>query len=348
MKKWKDMYAHFQRSPAFTGFILFMAVLILNVIVQTPAKFFTVNNISILFAKNIPIILITMGQALLMLLGVIDISIGVQMSLANVIAIMLPQQLGFPLWISWILAFLAVVLISTVNGLIVSYFRIPPLLVGFGMISIVSGINLLIMPKPQGSIPAAIYQTYEYKIFGFIPMTAIILLVMIGFWLYLKQTKLIKYVYAVGGNERNAFANGINTAAVKVKVYVIAGIFTGIAGLCFTAMTTSGNPITGSPYGLKSISACILGGISLAGGWGTMACAVFGSGFLVLIQNTVFSIFSLLYKVIPGFSVNSYWQNLVSDGIILLGLVATVFTMRSQRLALKAQIDKVKGGVKHE
>jgi ribose/xylose/arabinose/galactoside ABC-type transport system permease subunit len=111
-------------------------------------------------------------------------------------------------------------------------------------------------------------------------------------------------------------------------------------------MTGAGNPIMGESYGLRSISACILGGVSLAGGWGTMACALYGSGFLVLIQNIVFQIFSLLPRLIPTFKATSYWQNLVSDSIILIGLAATVFTNKIQRDALKEGVLKqVRGGV---
>ena len=335
-----------KRSPAFTGFVLFGIVLILNIIIQTPASFFKIDNIALLFAKNTPLILVTMGQLLLMLLGIIDISIGVQMSLANVLAIMLPIYFNMPLPLAWLLALLAVVAVSALNGVIVSFLRIPPLLAGFCMIYIVKGINLFIMPKPQGTVPSEVYKTYDMKIFGVIPFTLLVIIVCYLLWVYLNKTTIVKHARAVGGNERNAYANGVNTAATKLKMYIVAGLFTGIAGLCLTAMSGSGNPIMGESYGLRSISACILGGVSLAGGWGTMACALFGGGFLIIIQNTVFQIFSLLPKIFPGFVATSYWQNLVSDSIILIGLVATIFTNKMQKDALKEGILKqMKGGV---
>jgi ribose/xylose/arabinose/galactoside ABC-type transport system permease subunit len=214
------------------------------------------------------------------------------------------------------------------------------------MIYIVKGINLLIMPKPQGKIPSVIYLTYDKIFFGFIPFSALVILFAYLMWFYLRHTPTMKHVYAVGGNERNAYANGINTVVTKIKMYILEGVFIGIAGLCLTAMSAAGNPIMGESYGLRSISACILGGVSLAGGWGTMACALFGSGFLILIQNTVFQLFSLLPKIIPGFVATSYWQNLVSDSIVLVGLAATVFTNKVQRDTFKAGLVKqVKGGI---
>ncbi len=345
MKSW---FKSFRQSAAFTGLTLFLIVLVINVIIQTPAQFFTIKNISLLFAKNAPLILVTMAQTILLLMGIIDISIGIQLSLVNVIAIMLPIYFNMPIWLAWILAVVAVVVVAAINGSIVAFLRIPPLLAGFAMIYIVRGINLLIMPKPQGTIPPIVYQTYDKLFFGFLPFTLIVIALAFAGWLYLKKTRLIQSIYAIGGNERNAYATGINTSLVKVKAYIIAGFLTGIAGLCLTAMSASGNPIMGEAYGLKSISASILGGVSIAGGWGSMACALFGSGFLVLIQNSVFYLFNLLYKIFPGFQVTSYWQNLVSDGIILLGLITTVFTIKAQKNAIKDGLKKqVKGGLKH-
>ena len=331
-----NMFNKIKRSPAFTGLVLFLVVLIINIIIQGPVSFFNPKNINLLFTKNTPLILVTMGQLLLMLLGNIDISIGVQMSLANVLAIMLPIYIpGMPLPVAWTLALIGVMIVAFANGLIVAYLRIPPLLAGFCMIYIVKGINLFIMPKPQGTVPEEVYKFYDKSLLGFIPVSALIIVVALLICMYLKRLPLMRHVYAVGGNERNAYASGINTAKIKLKMYVISGFFTGIAGLCLTAMSGSGNPIMGEPYGLKSISACILGGVALAGGWGVMACAILGSGFLILIQNSVFQIFSILPKIIQGFSANSYWQNLVSDGIVLIGLIATIFTNKIQKDTLK-------------
>ena len=338
-----------KRSPAFTGLVLFMVVLVINIVIQGPASFFAPKNINLLFTKNAPLILVTMGQLLLMLLGNIDISIGVQMSLANVLAIMLPIYVpGMPLPVAWLLALLGVMVVSLINGLIVAYLRIPPLLAGFCMIYIVKGINLFIMPKPQGTVPEAVYKFYDKALFGIIPISALIIVIGVFIWVYFRRLPLMRHVYATGGNERNAYASGINTATVKLQMYVVSGFFTGIAGLCLTAMSGSGNPIMGEPYGLKSISACILGGVALAGGWGTMACAILGAGFLILIQNSVFQIFSLLPKLISGFSANSYWQNLVSDGIILIGLIATIFTNKIQKNTLKEGFLKQLKGAKQD
>ncbi|MEG2931191.1 MAG: ABC transporter permease, partial [Ruthenibacterium sp.] len=337
----KNRLTKLQKSPAFSGLVLFTAFLILYFIiqfVQEPATFFSIKtyrNFTALFKNYTPLILLTMGQALLMLLGIIDISIGVQMSFANVLAVMLPEWTGMPVPLAWTLTLCASVLLATFNGMIVSYLRIPPLLAGYAMIYIVKGINLLIRSAPGGSVPSGINKFYDTMWAGFIPTSVIIITLCCLGWVYLKRTPLMRHVYAIGGNERNAFATGINSAQTKVKMYAIAGLLTGIAGLCYTAAYSTGNPITGEIYGLQSISACILGGISLAGGWGTMSCALFGVGFQLLVQTSVPKVFSML----PG-QYNTYWHNLFSDSIILIGLVGTIFAVKTQRTTLIKGVKK--------
>ena len=118
---------------------------------------------------------------------------------------------------------------------------------------------------------------------------------------------------------------------------MIKGIIAGLAGVCLTLMTASGNPLQGEAYGLRALSACIIGGLGF-GGWGSMACAVFGAGFLVTIQSTVYYFFNLLYRLIPGFTVTSYWQNLVSDIIIFFGLLMTIVTAKGAARGAQAGI----------
>lgn len=342
----KERLQSLKRSVAFSGMVLFFSALVIYFLIQfiqDPAGFFTVKtyrNFTSIFKNFTPLILLTMGQALLMLLGIIDISIGVQMSFANVLCVMLPEWTGMPLPAAWVLTIVASILLATVNGMIVSYLRIPPLLAGYAMIFIVKGINLQIRPAPGGSVPTIVNRLYDSLVLGFIPTSAIILALCYLGWVYLRKTPLMRHIYAVGGNERNAFATGIDSPRTKVKVYMITGFLTGLAGLCYTAAYTTGNPITGEIYGLQSISACILGGIALAGGWGNMLCALYGIGFQLLVQTSVPRIFSM----IPG-NYNTYWHNLVTDSIILVGLIVTIFAVRAQRTMLLTGLKKqIKGG----
>lgn len=332
-------YQKFKRTPAFTGFTLFAAVLLLNIIIQGPASFFSVNNFSTLFSKNTPLILVAMAQSLLLITGVLDISVGIQLALVNVVAIMGHEAWGLPIIASWTLGLLAAVLASFICGVCTSVLGLPPMLSSYAMILIIRGVNVLIMKTPQGTVPKPIYSTYDSKILGFIPFSFFILAFVFCIWMYLKNTRFGKHIYAVGGNQRNAYAAGISPVSTRLKAFLMSGLIVGIAGLSLTAMMASGNPLLGEDYGIRSLSACIIGGLGF-GGWGSMSSAVFGAGFLVLIQNAVYQFFTLLPKIIPGFQVTSFWQNLVSDTIIFLGLLMTIITAKGQQETLKQGVVK--------
>jgi len=161
-----------------------------------------------------------------------------------------------------------------------------------------------------------------------------VLVIVLVSWRFIVRTRFGKHIYAVGSNPRNAFAAGISPVGTQMKAFLIKGVYTGIAGICLTLMTASGNPLQCEEYGIRSLSAAIIGGLGW-GGWGSVACGVFGSGFLVIIQNTVYYFFTLLSKLYEGFAVSSYWQNLVSDIIIFGGLLMTIVTAKAQRETLK-------------
>lgn len=337
MTKVKSSLQRFRRSPAFAGCILFIAAFILNAVLQGPSSFFTVRTFNTLFAKNIPFILVTIGQSLLLMSGTMDISCGVQVALVNVVVIMAGQELGLPFVVCCLLGIVAAMIASVVCWVCCSVFRLPALLASYALTFAIKGVNVMIMDVPQGKVDKVFYKAYDSQIFGIIPVSALALVLVLVIWLYVKRTKFGSHIYAVGANPRNAFAAGISPSSVQLKAFLLKGLFTGIAGICITLMIASGNPLQAEDYGIRSLSACILGGLGF-GGWGSVSCGVFGAGFYVLIQNSVYYFFSMLVKLIPGFAVSSYWQNFVTDIIIFLGLLMTIVTAKGQREALKQGI----------
>lgn len=343
----------FRRTPAFTGFVLFVIALFLNILMQgissgNPLAFFNPRSYGSLLMANTPFILSAMAQSLLLIVGLLDISIGIQFALVNVVCIMVPQAFGVPVWVGWLAAIAASLLISAAIGACSAILRLPAMLVGYAFIYIIKGINVTIMATPQGKVPREYYKAYDSLVAGVIPVSLLVMLGVFILWLILKRRPLGKHMYAVGGSPRNAFAAGINPVAVQMKANLIKGFIVGVGGICLTLMTASGNPLQAENYGLRSLIACILGGLGF-GGWGSMACGMFGAWFFVLIQNTVYYFFSFLSKVISGFSVSSYWQNFVSDVILLLGLLMTIITAKEQRNTLKeGLIKQFKRGARHD
>jgi len=336
----KEGFSRFRKKPAFTGFILFMATIVLNAVVQGIAGktgFFDPRSIKTLFSANMPFLLVVMAQSILLLSGTMDISVGSQLALVNVVTIMTMQEWNIPFLAACGLGIGAAVMASMACWLFVSIFRLPALLASFALNYAILGVNVLIMNVPQGKVPKVFYSGYDSMLLGVIPVAGLALVLALLIWAYARRTRFGVNIYAVGANPRNAFAAGISPIKVQLQAFVLKGLFTGIAGVCLTLLTASGNPNQAEAYGLRSLSACIIGGLGF-GGWGSLACGIFGGGFLILIQNSVYYFFILLSSTIPGFTASSYWQNFVSDIIIFMGLLMTLVTVKGQREALRINL----------
>jgi len=332
-----EAFIRFRKSPAFTGAVLFLIAIVLNAAVQGPSGFFSSRSLNTLFSTNIPFLLIVMAQGVLLISGTLDVSSGVQLALVNVVTIMTVQEWGIPFALGCLIGVLAAMIASLVCWFCVSVLRLPDLLASYALTFAILGVNVLIMDSPQGSIPREVWRAYDTVLLGFVPVSVFALLLVMMVWLYIKRTSFGTNIYAVGANPQNAFAAGISPMKIQFQAFMLKGFMVGVAGLCMTFMAASGNPIQGEALGLRSLAACIIGGLTF-GGWGTMAGAVFGGGFLILIQNSVYFVFNLLNQLIPGLVISTYWHNLLSDVIIFLGLLLTIVTAKGQREALRISV----------
>jgi ribose/xylose/arabinose/galactoside ABC-type transport system permease subunit len=333
----KERFLNFRKKPAFTGFMLFVVAVVLNAVIQGPAKFFSANIMKTLFSTNMSFLLVVMAQSILLISGTMDISVGVQVAMVNVVTIMTMKTWGIHFLLACGLGIGAAIVASLVCWLLVSVLRLPALLASFALTYAIQGVNVLIMNVPQGKVPKVFYSAYDSLIFGIIPAAALALVLALLIWAYASRTRFGTNIYAVGANPRNAFAAGINPVKVQLQAFLLKGLFVGFSGICLTLLTASGNPNQAEAYGIRSLSACIIGGLSF-GGWGSLACGAFGGSFLILIQNSVYFFFTLLFKLIPGFSASTYWQNFVTDIIIFLGLLMTIVTAKGQREALRINL----------
>lgn len=326
MKQLKQL----KNSPALSGYILLSGAIILNIIVQS-GDFFTRFNINSVLTFNTPLIIAAIAQTVVVLAGGIDLSVGSNMTLVNTVAIALANQYDWPVAASWIAALAAGTLIGVLNGFVVGYLRVPPLLATFASMSIVGGLALWVLPSPGGTIPTVVFSVYYGDILA-IPSTIWIVGLLVLFWRLLARYPLVKYFRAVGSNERSAYINGINVSLLKLTAFTLCGFLTAVAGLCLTALTASGDPKIGMIYGLNSIAAVILGGASLSGGWGRIGGSISGALFLGLISNFVFYLFNnYVMNIFPNMgSLSSFLQQLLSNLIIIFGLASSVFTQRKR------------------
>jgi ribose transport system permease protein len=299
------------------------------------------------------LVLLAMAQTLPVLLGGIDLSVGALMTLVNSVASELvsgsPSEIVFGM-----IACAAVgALGGLLNGVIIVYGRLQPIVVTLASGAVFNGIALFIRPKPGGLVDgdlnwvmtnalAELPATYGwwdgdgpwwFQLISGIPMpVVIIVLVVVLIWLPFRNSEIGRACYAVGSNEAGAYMSGVKIDRAKLAAYTLGGLFAGLAGLYFAIQTGSGNadPIQAGTYTLNSIAAVVIGGTSMLGGSG----GVIGSIFGVAVLRSITFLFRVVdTDSVVGFLANPLLQPMF-EGIILLFAVslgaARVFRIKNQ------------------
>lgn len=308
MTRWK--------LPNETGIFGVLVVVFIILSLLSPT-FFTVSNTFTLLLNATVIAVLSLGQTFVLLTAGIDLSVGAGIALSGVIAALSLQQ-GLPWGLAALLALLSTVLIGVFNGVVIHYIKVPAFIVTFATMGVASSIPLIL----THAVPIAILnQSFSWIGQGFVgpvPVPVILLAVLaVVAYLILSRTVFGLHVYSVGGNRESARLAGVNTAKIDILVYSISGFMSGIAGLIDASRLMSGYPTAGSGNSLFfSISAAVVGGVSLFGGVGTILGAIIGA----LLIGTLSDGMNIL-------NVSSYWQPLVIGLIILLGV--TFDTLRT-------------------
>ncbi len=238
----------------------------------------TVNN-------TMPLVLAGLAQTLVVLTRGIDLSVGGIMDLSNAIAaVALGPSIGS--MIGWSVVILLIgAACGLVNGLLVGYGRLQPILVTLATLSIYQGLAIRVLPQPGGQIP----QTYTDVLANpNAPWSLIYVGAFALAWMWFRRTRLGVAIYAVGNDPLAATANGIATRRSVILAYVLAGALSAAAGLFLVASATAGDATTGNGFVLTSIVAVVLGGVSLFGGRGSGLGAIMGAFIINMIVNILF------------------------------------------------------------
>jgi len=272
-------------------------------------NFLSTRNISNV-SKQISIsTIVAYGQTMLIISGMLDLSVGSVMALSGILSVMFYKATGM-LLLSLLVGMGVGFLASIFSGIAVTKLKVPPFIATLGMLTSVRGIALLTTNGQN------IYQVGDFVVFGqtnFLGLpTPVWFMIFVGLitWYMLNHTKFGRYLYAIGGNEPAARASGILVERVKMKAYLISGVFTGLAGVLFMSRVNAGLPNAGIGFELDTLSIAVIGGTSMAGGIGSASGTLAGAfilGFLSNIMNLA--------------AVPSYAQQVVR-GIIIVAAVA--------------------------
>lgn len=250
-------------------------------------RFLTPLNLTNILVQNVHIAICATGVFMIMVSGGCDLSIGYQMSVAAVLVAKLLSSGAMGVVPAILLGILICVVLGCFNGVMSIALNSQPMIVTLGTMAIFQGISYLISgSKTYHNLPRSFMYLGQGKIFGKIPLNAVIALVIIVIvGIILSRTHIGRKIYAVGDNPEAAKLAGLNVSKIKILVFTCAGILVGISAILLAARSGSADSSTGTGIEFTGIIACVLSGVALKGGEGTLWKAIVAVFVLGVLSN---------------------------------------------------------------
>jgi fructose transport system permease protein len=272
----------------------------------TTERFFSGENLSLILQQVTVVGVIAIGQTLIILTAGIDLSCGMVMALGSVVMTKFAVELGLPTPVAVLCGIAVTAAFGLLNGLLVTRIKLPPFIVTLGTFNIAFAITQLYsgaqtitdLPPAMNWLGGTFALGGTNVAYG----TVLMLLLYLGTWFWLRETGAGRHVYAVGNNPEATRLVGIPTQRVLLGVYVLAGVFYGIASLLAVARTGVGDPNAGQTENLDAITAVVLGGTSLFGGRGVVLGSLIGAVVVGVLRNglTLMGVSSVYQVLVTG------------------------------------------------
>jgi ribose/xylose/arabinose/galactoside ABC-type transport system permease subunit len=288
--------------------ILILLIAILAGVIEP--RFWAVDNLLNLARQIVPLLIISVGQAFVVISGGLDLSLAAVMSVCGVCGVLTMNRYGISAGLALML--LAGLSIGLVSGSIIAYFRATPLVVTLGMLSVAQASALILSHgTPIYDVPSSYAQIIGFNSFAGLPCSVWIgMATTLGGAFLLSHTIFGRYVYAIGSSPSAATNSGINVPFYTVLVYGLSGLCSGIGAVILTAWVGSAQPIAAPDITLQSLAAVVLGGVALTGGRGTMLQVILGVTMLSMLSN-----------VMNMIGVSAYFQTLVIGIVIIIAVI---------------------------
>ncbi|MEW6650879.1 MAG: ABC transporter permease, partial [Chloroflexota bacterium] len=291
--------------------VLLILALVVNFILQP--NMFARETLNSNMRVFLPMILLAAGQAVVILGGGIDISVGGIVSIVNAI---LATQVGLDgtpekMWTFVFISLGAGILAGAINGFFIAFLRLQPIITTYATSFLYAGFALFILPNPGGGIPAQIASLYRTSTPLGIPLAIYVIAILLAVWIYIRNTRYGNFLFAVGGKAEAAYETAVPVTWVIFSTYVASGFMAALSGIAITMLSGSGNAEIGAPMTLNSITAVVIGGTAMSGGVGGLAGPVVGAITLGFIQN-----------IISFSRIDTWWETIVRASIIVVALAA--------------------------
>ncbi|WP_317854349.1 ABC transporter permease [Chakrabartyella piscis] len=295
--------------------ILVLIALMIFFYIQNP-RFMALVNWTNLAKQNVQSIFVGCAMALIIITGGIDLSVGSVMALVAVSFVYL-CGFGINIWVAALICLGIGALVGILNAFLIIKMRLTPIIATIATWTSISGLAYTLckaIPVQADEMkPITILNTGTV---GVIPYALFFMIIAIAVFMFLeKKTVLGKYCVAIGGNENAAIFSGINVDRIKLIIYVLSGIMAAMAGIIATARSGQGDPTTGAGMETVAIAGCVLGGIDMKGGEGSVFGMVLGTVTLAVIKNGM-----------NMMGVQSFYQQ-VATGLVILVAVLINFAV---------------------
>lgn len=298
--------------------IIVLAAIVVLFIVVTAVnpRFISANNLTAIFSGNAYIAVAAIGMAMVIVTGNIDVSIGALIGVLATISGTLAVS-GYPIWVAWFFPVLVGMAINGLIGILVAYFRIPSIVVTLGALSILRGGLISVTGGTWISDLPPAFLIAQQRLFGLpVPLIVMAVLTVLAA-LWMRYSAFGRSLYAVGGNPEAAVATGIPIERRIVAVFILNGLFAGLATILFATQLQVIQSTVPPNLELTIIMAAVIGGVSILGGSGT----VIGSTLAAILFATIGS--ALIFV-----NVSAYWLRAVIGLLILATVLADMLRRR--------------------
>ena len=304
--------------------------LILIISTRFPA-FIEINNLLAVFNDSAPLMILAIAQMVVILTRCIDLSVAAILALTGMICAMVNVAFPeLPIVFIILISILTGLFLGAINGFFVWIVKIPPIVVTLGTMTIYRGLIFVISEGKwvNAHEMSEGFKAFPREHFFFMPMLSwVAILVIILFYILLSRFPLGRSFYAVGGNPYAAVYAGLNVGKTQFLAFVLSGGLSGLVGYLWVSRYSVAYVDIAIGFELDVVAACVIGGISIMGGVGSLIGAVQGALFLGVIKNAL-----------PVINISPFWQMAISGSAIVIAVILNAkSTARKGRNILKKE-----------
>lgn len=319
-----------KRILATRELLLLIAIgLVLAIISSRFPAFISPSNLASVFNDTSPLILLALGQMIVILTKCIDLSVAANLALTGmVVSLINIAAPGLPIFVMLLVAVSFGAILGMVNGLLVWKLNIPPIVVTLGTMTMFRG-TIFLLTEGKWVNSHEMSDTFKAfpraEIFGLPVLSWFAIAAVILFTIVMTRTTLGRAFYAAGGNPHAATYAGINVGRTQFWAFTISGALAGLTGYLWVSRFAVAYVDVAGGFELTVVAACVIGGVSIMGGIGSVPGALLGALFLGIIANAL-----------PVVNISPFWQMAISGGAIIIAVVLNAQANRTQgRIILK-------------